>query len=98
MAIQKNKKHGVEHRDFDINSTRAAKPSMDFRKPTGFGVEVYLFDFRVGSHHDDLAPGKSKAQLRGSGASFKCGVNGAVTHFYPIRFGRYYGTLKANIT
>jgi hypothetical protein len=36
-AIQKNEKHGVEHGDLDINFTRAARPSMDFRKSTGFG-------------------------------------------------------------
>jgi hypothetical protein len=37
VAIQENKKHRAEHGDFDIQSTRAARPSMDFRKSTGFG-------------------------------------------------------------
>ena len=33
---------------------------MDFRKSTGFGVQIDFFDFCVGTHHEGLAPEKNR--------------------------------------
>ncbi|SOQ14685.1 hypothetical protein NCPPB2254_05129 [Pseudomonas syringae pv. persicae] len=59
MAIQKNKKHGVEHGDFDIQLDQRSKAIDGFSEIHRLGVEVHFFDFCVGSHHEVLAPEKN---------------------------------------
>ena len=56
VAIQKNKKHGIEHGHFDIQLDQGGQTVDGFSEIHRLGVELYLFDFGVGSHHDVLAP------------------------------------------
>ncbi|RMQ60540.1 hypothetical protein ALQ02_101253 [Pseudomonas savastanoi pv. phaseolicola] len=60
VAIQKNRKHGVEHGDFDIQLNQCGKAVDGLSKVHRRGVEVHFFDFGVGSHHEVLAPEKNR--------------------------------------
>ncbi|RMW07405.1 hypothetical protein ALO99_200139 [Pseudomonas coronafaciens pv. porri] len=59
VAIQKNKKHGVEHGDFDIQLDQRSKAVDGLSEIHRLGVEIHFFDFGVGSHHEVLAPEKN---------------------------------------
>jgi hypothetical protein len=56
VAIQKNKKHGVEHGDFNIQLHQRSQAIDRFSEVHGLGIEVDFFDFSVGVHHWWRAP------------------------------------------
>jgi hypothetical protein len=60
MAIQKNKKDGVEYRHFNIQFDESGEAVDGFSEVYGLGVEVDFFDFGVGTHHRILAPEKNR--------------------------------------
>jgi hypothetical protein len=59
-AIQENEKHGIEHRDFNIQLNQSGQAINGFSKVHGLGVEIDFFDFGVGSHHEGLAPERDR--------------------------------------
>ncbi len=59
-AIQKNKKHGVEHGNLDVQLDQFSQAVNRFSKVHQFGLEVHFFDFGVGSHHEVLTPEKNR--------------------------------------
>ena len=64
-AIQENEKHGIEHRDFNIQLNQSGQAVNGFSKVHGFGVEIDFFDFCVGTHHEVLAPERDPEQSIG---------------------------------
>ncbi|WP_445261137.1 hypothetical protein, partial [Pseudomonas sp. RA_15y_Pfl1_P12] len=51
-AIQKNKKHGIEHCHFDIQFNQGGEAVDGFSEVDRPGVEVDFFNFGVGAHHN----------------------------------------------
>jgi hypothetical protein len=45
VAIQKNKKYGVEHGDFNIQLDKRSQAIDRLSEVHGLGVEVHFFDF-----------------------------------------------------
>ncbi|RMN52636.1 hypothetical protein ALQ58_101214 [Pseudomonas syringae pv. apii] len=60
VAIQKNKKHEVEHGDVDIQLDQRSKAVDGLSEIYRLGVEVHFFDFGVGSYHEVVAPEKNR--------------------------------------
>lgn len=56
VAIQKDKKYGVEHGNFKIQFDQGCQAINGFSEAHRLGLEVDFLDFGVGSHHDVLAP------------------------------------------
>ncbi len=52
VAIQKNKKDGVKHRDLDIQFDQSGQAVNGFSEVHRFGVQIYFFNFSVGPHPD----------------------------------------------
>ena len=49
--VEKNEKHRVEHRDFDIQLNQSGQAIDGFSEVHGLGVQVDFFNFGVGTHH-----------------------------------------------
>lgn len=54
MAIQKNKNHWVEYRDFNIQLDLGGQAVDGLSEVDGLGVEVHFLDFGVWTHHGAL--------------------------------------------
>ena len=55
--VEKDEKHGIEHRYFYVELDQRSEAVNGLSEIHGFGVEIDFFDFSIGSHHDQLAPG-----------------------------------------
>jgi hypothetical protein len=53
MAIQKNKEHGVKHRDLDIQFDQRSQAINGLSKIYRLWVEVHFFNAGIGTHHGD---------------------------------------------
>lgn len=72
--VEEDEKHGVEHRDLNVQLDQGCQTVDGFSEIDGLGVQIRFFDFCIGTHHVWVAPERNREHsIRDQAAALNVG-------------------------